>query len=87
MFPREIECDLSLYHQRDIGDWHEGRLSSRKLLTLLDGLPSDCWYKLSTAAFVEEFKDEQEHQYSSSVGSLIFAQLNGQVFEEAAESE
>lgn len=81
LFAREIECDLSLYHHRDIGDWHEGRLSSRKLLNLLDGLPNDCWYKLSVQQYIAEARDELEHAHASDVSGLIFAQLTGQVFE------
>lgn len=81
LFAREIECDLSIYHRLDIGEWHEGRVSSRKVITLLDGLTNDCWYKLSLQRYIAEYKDEQEHKYSSDVGGLIFAQLTGQVVE------
>lgn len=78
LFPREIEADLSLYHHIDIGDWHEGRVSSRKLITLLDGLPSDSWYKLSVEAFVKDVKEEEERLYRADIKGLIFAQLTGQ---------
>lgn len=81
LFAREIECDLSIYHRLDIGDWHEGRVSSRKVLTLLDGLPNDCWYKISVQQYIAEFTDEQERKYATDVGSLIFGQLTGQVAE------
>ena len=42
-FPREIEADL-LFRGIDIADWHQGRMSSRRLLCLLDALPDDTAY-------------------------------------------
>lgn len=39
-FPREIEADL-LFRGIDIGDWHRGEMSSRRLLVLVDALPDD----------------------------------------------
>lgn len=39
-FPREIEADL-LFRGIDIGDWHRGKMSSRRLLCLIDALPED----------------------------------------------
>ncbi len=39
-FPREIEADL-LFRGIDIADWHQGRMSSRRLLVLIDALPDD----------------------------------------------
>lgn len=61
-------------------------MSSRKLLTLLDGLPGDSWYKLSVQAFVEELKDQEERKYATDVGGLIFAQLTGQHVEAAEDT-
>lgn len=78
LFPREIESDLSLYHRIDIGDWHEGKVSSRKLLTLLDGLPYESWYKLSVQKFIEDMAEEEERLYRQDIKGLIFAQLTGQ---------
>lgn len=83
VFPREAEADLSLYHHIDIGDWHNGKVSSRKLLTLLDGLTPDSWYKQSAAKFVEEVKDEKERMHATDVSGLIFAQLSGQEVSDA----
>ena len=78
LFPREIEHDLSLYHDRDIGDWHEGRMTSRKLLVLLDGLPDDSWYKLSARAMIERVKKDAERAHKAEIKSLIHGQLYGQ---------
>lgn len=78
VFPREIECDLSLYHHVDIGDWHTGRMSSRKLLVLLSGLPAESWYRISSEAFLEEVKVEQERKHKQEIRGLIWAQLTGQ---------
>ena len=39
-FPREIEADL-LFRGIDIGDWHRGGMSSRRLLCLIDALEAD----------------------------------------------
>ncbi len=85
LFPREIECDLSLYHHIDIAEWHAGILSSRKLLALLDGLPDESWYKLSVARFIQEMEDEQEDAVVTDIRSLIFAQLHGQKIEVSGE--
>lgn len=82
IFPREIESDLQLYHRIDIGDWYSGKLSSRRAIILLDGLPGDSWYKLSVAQYIEEVAEEEEYRYADDVGSLIFAQLSGQQFDE-----
>ena len=81
LFPREIENDLSLYHHRDIGEWFEGTLSSRKLLTYLDGLPNDSWYKLRVLEYMEEVRAANERAHARDVHGLIFAQLTGQTVE------
>lgn len=39
-FPREIEADL-LCRGIDIHDWHQGKMSSRRLLILIDKIDSD----------------------------------------------
>lgn len=78
LFSREIESDLSLYHHIDIGDWHEGRISSRKLLVLTDGLPEDSWYKTSGRVLMERMREEEERLYASNVRRLMMAQLMGQ---------
>lgn len=78
LFPREIESDLNLYRNIDIGDWHEGRLSSRKLICYLDGLPAESWYKMSLTEFIHEATEEAERAHGDEVRGLIFAQLRGQ---------
>lgn len=83
VFPREIESGLDQYSKFDIEDWHAGRLSSRKLLAILDGLDGESWYKISAAAFVDEMKAEQERLYKRDVQNLIRAQLMGQKVEVA----
>lgn len=45
LWPREIEADLQRYYHLDVADWHTGRLSSRRLLVLLDQLPDASRYK------------------------------------------
>lgn len=87
VFPREIESDLHLYHGIDIGDWHEGRLSSRKLLAYLDGLPNESWYKLSVQEFINEIHEESERAQIREPRSFLLAQLYGQSFEAADTTE
>lgn len=43
-FPREIEADL-LFRGIDIGKWHRGKMSSRRLLCLIAALPDDSTYQ------------------------------------------
>lgn len=46
LFPTQIESDLQINcHGRRISEWHRGTMSSRELLTLLDGLPDDSKFK------------------------------------------
>lgn len=40
-YAREIEADLARFYRIDIRDWFDGSMESRRLLTLLDGLPDD----------------------------------------------
>lgn len=44
-WPHEIEADLARYYHLDIADWHQGGMSSRRLLALLEQLPDDSAYK------------------------------------------
>lgn len=44
-WPNQIEADLARYYQLDVADWHQGRMSSRKLLVLLQHLPDESEYK------------------------------------------
>ncbi len=87
LFPRQIRCDLNLYHRLDIREWHEGRISSSCVLDYLDGLPDESWYKLSVARFIQEMEDEQEDAVVTDVRSLIFAQLHGQRIEASSEQQ
>lgn len=45
LWPREIEADLHRYYRLDVADWHDGALTSRKLLVLLDQLPDESRFK------------------------------------------
>lgn len=58
LYPGEIESDLSRYHHLDIKEWHQGRMSSRRLLTLVKHLPAESATK--TAA---RHGDWTEHTY------------------------
>ena len=78
LFAKEIESDLSIYHHRDISDWHNGGMSSRKLLILTDGLPDESWYKVSGRALMERMREEEERKYAANVRKLMMAQLTGQ---------
>ena len=44
-WPNQIEADLQHYYRLDIADWHTGKLSSRRMLALLEHLPEDSAYK------------------------------------------
>lgn len=81
-FPREIEADLAREYGIDIGDWFEGRLSSRRFIVLTDGLlPDQSWYKQALAKYMEQSRLIAEDEVTNQVGSLIFAQLTGQSME------
>ncbi len=62
-------------------------MSSRKLIVLLDGLPSDSWYKQSVYQFTQEVAEETEEKYGNEVRSHIFAQLHGQTIEATETTE
>jgi hypothetical protein len=81
LFARQIEADLSLYHHLDFGEWHVGNVSSRKVMTLLDGLPNESWYKLSVHEFIEEMHELEVQSEISEVRRLMLAQLHGQKME------
>ena len=55
-FPEEIEADLA-FRGIDIHDWHQGKMSSRRLLVLCEALPDDSAYK--TARRDDDWSDEQ----------------------------
>lgn len=57
-YPQQIESGLAQYYHRDVGEWHRGELSSRKLLILLNGMPSDSWF-WSTVRYDRERFEEQ----------------------------
>lgn len=44
-FAREIDADLLRFYQRDVCEWFDGRMGSRRLLNLLDGLPDESMFK------------------------------------------
>lgn len=46
LFPSQIASDLQIHcHGRHIREWHQGEMSSRELLELLDGLPESSRFK------------------------------------------
>ena len=45
LWPREIEADLLREYGVDVVDWHTGRLTSRRVLVLLDQLSEESRYK------------------------------------------
>jgi len=45
LWPREIEADLLREYGVDVADWHTGRLTSRRVLVLLDQLSEESRYK------------------------------------------
>jgi hypothetical protein len=44
-YGRELEADLQRYYHVNIADWLHGDMSSRRLLTLIDGLPEESLFK------------------------------------------
>jgi hypothetical protein len=44
-WPHQIEADLARYYHLDIADWHQGVMTSRRLLALLGQLPDDSAFK------------------------------------------
>lgn len=81
LFARQIESDLSLYHHLDFGKWHVGEITSRRVMTLLDGLPNESWYKLSVHEFIEEMQELQVQSEVDEVRRLMLAQMHGQKME------
>lgn len=45
LFPNQIASDLQAHYRRHIREWHQGQMSSRELLELLDGLPETSKFK------------------------------------------
>lgn len=59
-YPLQTEVGLNKYYPGfDIGQWHRGEMSSRKLLTLISGFDSESWFWASVRADKEKY-DEQE---------------------------
>lgn len=52
LYPKEIEVDL-LFRGIDIEDWHQGRMSSRRLLNLIEVLDAD-----EDSALAREHRDQ-----------------------------
>ena len=44
-FSREIESDLLRFYSVDVRDWFSGVMDSRRLISLLDGLPDESMFK------------------------------------------
>jgi len=44
-FSREIEADLLRFYHLDVRDWFSGVMDSRRLISLLDGLPDESSFK------------------------------------------
>jgi len=55
-FPEEIEADLA-FRGIDIFDWHQGKMSSRRLLVLCEALPPDS--RFQTALRDGDWSDDQ----------------------------
>ena len=64
-YSKEIACDLRhFYPGTHIKQWHQGEMSSRELLELLDGLPDEgandpSWFKIAVRADYKRMKDEE----------------------------
>lgn len=67
-FPKQIEADL-LFRNVDIGDWHRGEMSSRRLLCCIDALDAD-----PDSAFSKERRDGEwsvkEHLQAALVNEM-----------------
>lgn len=68
-YPTQIESDLSRFHPNlDISDWHTGeldsrgwpKLSSRKLLTLIEHLPLEGAFKMALMGREGDWPEETE---------------------------
>lgn len=76
-FAKAIEIDLQTQYGIDIGDWHTGKMSSRRLLVLTDGLIGEkSWYKHELHALIEDEKSGKN--VIGDVKGIILAQLTGQ---------
>ena len=74
-YSREIEADLARYYQIDIRDWYLGVVDSRRVLTLLDGLPDESSFK----TWAMRAGDWPESQYITArlVNEMALARADG----------
>lgn len=80
LYARPIESDLESHcHGRTIEQWHRGEMSSRKLLTLTDGLPHDSWMVTQLRIDLEEAEAARKKRELRMIQGINLAELEGRV--------
>jgi len=75
VYPREIEAGLESEYRRDIAEWFDGVMTSRKLLTLTDGMTEDSWFKIAVRRDLKRLQEEAEAEEIRAVQDRITSQL------------
>ncbi|QBP31886.1 tail assembly chaperone [Mycobacterium phage GreaseLightnin] len=80
LYPKQIETALpSAYPGRHIREWHQGRMSSRELITLLEGLPPDSWFKSALLADLKVMRNKADRNALDAIRAQTDGLLTGAV--------
>ncbi|AKF14375.1 tail assembly chaperone [Mycobacterium phage Phayonce] len=61
LYPKQIESAIpAAYPGRHIREWHQGLMSSRELIVLLEGLAPDSWFKTALFADLHRMRNESD---------------------------
>lgn len=79
-YPKQIESGLETeYPGRDIGQWHRGEMSSRKLMVLIEGLSAESWLKQSVNSDIAREKADAERAALLAAHADVHGRLMGEI--------
>lgn len=79
-YPKQIESGLCTeYPGLDIGQWHRGEMSSRKLIVLIEGLSGDSWFKQSLNADLKEAAAQRRREQMAESAADFEGRLRGEI--------
>lgn len=78
LYPKQIESGIQAeYPGRHIREWHQGSMSSREFLVLIEGLSADSWFKASTLQDLRRMQAQSERSKMQAAHQLVEDHLEG----------
>lgn len=78
-YAKEIETGIAAHYPgRHVREWHQGTMSSRELINMIEGLPPDSWFRGVVREDMDELIGDVTVHHQKDIRQKTLALLRGE---------